>query len=161
MTCTALALSLLSAASWSAETASPAARGALAARIKRDSQRCEAHPQVDVCNDAIRWNPSDPALLVALGDAMVRAKRPADAVRHYRRAAAPVPKMPGLAAKISAAEKRIAPPRPAVAVRQATVPVRPPPAAVPAPTATRVAHAAAVPAPSARYSNQGLEAQSH
>ena len=137
--CAALASLLVSAPTLSQETASPAARSALAARIKRDSQRCEAHPQVDTCNDAIRWNPSDPALLVALGDAMLRAKRPADALRHYRLAAELAPKMPGLAARINSAEKRSAPRR-AVAAARGVAPTRTPAAAATAPPDPRVAH---------------------
>jgi hypothetical protein len=42
-----------------------------------------------------------------LADALVRAKRPADAIRNYRRAAALAPNMPGVAAKISAAEAKL------------------------------------------------------
>jgi cytochrome c-type biogenesis protein CcmH/NrfG len=95
----------VSMAAWSAEAPSP---GAAAAAAKRDSTRCVAQADVDACNDAIRRNPSDPQLLVALADALVRAKRTADAVRHYRRAAALAPHMPGLAAKLSDAENQLA-----------------------------------------------------
>ena len=101
---------------WPAQAASPDA--AAAATAKRDSTRCLTQADMDACNDAIRRNPSDPQLLVALGDALVRAKRPADAVRHYRRAAALSPHMPGLAAKLSDAEEQVASERaPAAAKR--------------------------------------------
>jgi hypothetical protein len=44
---------------------------------------------------------------VALADALVRAKRPADALRNYRRAAVIAPNMPGVAAKIAAIEAKL------------------------------------------------------
>lgn len=99
----------LSNATWALE-ASPAAgkAAAAAAALKRDSARCNAHADIDACYDAIRWNPDDPALLVALGDALARAQRPADALRNYRRAAALAPNVRGVAAKISAAEAKLA-----------------------------------------------------
>jgi hypothetical protein len=75
-------------------------------------ERCRAQASVDVCYDAIRRSPSDPALLVALGDALARANRPADALRTYKRAAALAPSMQGVAAKISAIEAKMSAKRP-------------------------------------------------
>jgi cytochrome c-type biogenesis protein CcmH/NrfG len=104
-TCTArllvFATLFVSMGAWSAEPPPPEAAAAAA---KRDSTRCVLQADLDACNDAIRRNPSNPELLVALADALVRAKRPADAIRHYRRAAALAPHMPGLAAKLHDAE---------------------------------------------------------
>jgi hypothetical protein len=97
----------LSAAAWRAEATSPSASKAPAAALRHDSTRCTAHPEVDVCYDAIRWYPNDPTLLVALGDALLRAHRPADAMRNYRRAAALMPNLRGVAAKITAAEAKL------------------------------------------------------
>jgi predicted Zn-dependent protease len=77
------------------------------AALKRDFESCRAYANVDACYDAIRWNPTDPVLQIALGDALMLAKRPADAIRAYRRAAAAAPATPGIAAKISAAEARL------------------------------------------------------
>ena len=105
----------VSMAAWSAEPPSPESAAATA---KRDSTRCVTQADLDACNDAIRRNPSDPELLVALADALVRAKRPADAIRHYRRAAALAPHMPGLAAKLSDAESQLASERTPVAARR-------------------------------------------
>jgi cytochrome c-type biogenesis protein CcmH/NrfG len=102
----ALAFLLLSAAAWPREAESLSGNAA-AATLTRDSARCRAQSDLNACYDAIRWNPSDPALLVALADALVRAKRPVDAIRNYRRAAALAPNMPGVAAKISAAEAKL------------------------------------------------------
>jgi cytochrome c-type biogenesis protein CcmH/NrfG len=78
-----------------------------AATLKRDSALCSVQANIDACYDAIRWSPNDPALLVGLGDALLRAKRSQDAIRSYRRAAALAPGMPGLAAKITAAEQTL------------------------------------------------------
>jgi len=100
-----LATVSVSMAAWSVEAPSPEAAAATA---RRDSTRCVAQADLDACNDAIRRNPSDPGLLVALADALVRAKRPADALRHYRRATALAPHMPGLAAKLKDAENQLA-----------------------------------------------------
>jgi cytochrome c-type biogenesis protein CcmH/NrfG len=71
-----------------------------------DFQRCRAGT-IDACYDAIRWRPSDPSLLSALGDAFLRANRPADALRSYQRVAVLAPNMPGVLAKISAIEAKL------------------------------------------------------
>jgi cytochrome c-type biogenesis protein CcmH/NrfG len=97
---------LLSMPGWSRGAVPPAAGDSAAATLKRDSERCRAQSNLDSCYDAIRWSPRDPALLVALGDAMERANRPVEAVRAYRRAVALAPSTPGVAAKISAAEAK-------------------------------------------------------
>jgi cytochrome c-type biogenesis protein CcmH/NrfG len=102
-------------AAWSVDAPSPEAAASAA---KRDSTRCVMQAELDACNDAIRRNPSDPELLVALADALVRAKRPADALRHYRRAAALAPHMPGLAAKLNEAENQLAAERTPVPARR-------------------------------------------
>jgi cytochrome c-type biogenesis protein CcmH/NrfG len=102
-----LAVVLLSTAAGSRAATSPAAGDAAAARLTRDSSRCRAQGDLNACYDAIRWNPRDPALLVALADALARSKRPADALRNYRRAAVIAPNMPGVAAKIAATEAKL------------------------------------------------------
>jgi len=130
---------------WSLEAASPPAGAA--ATLKRDSARCSAHADVNACYDAIRWNPGDPALLIALGDALMRARRPADAIRNYRRAAEVAPSMHGIvAAKISTAQAKLAPRR---------APGNPPAARSPTNAASVNA------APGKRFSNVDPEAQSH
>jgi len=104
----ALALLLLCSPAWSWAEASPAAVKAAAATLKRDSAGCSVHADIDACYDALRWNPGDPALLIALGDALMLGRRPADAIRNYHRAAEIAPDTRGLAAKISAAEAKLA-----------------------------------------------------
>ena len=127
-----LAIPLLGLAAWSQLPAAPAPGSPEAAILKRDFESCHAHANLDACYDAIRWNPSDPALLVALGDALERAGHSAEALRAYRRAAALAPNIPGVATKISAVEEKMSSKR------------------------ASPAHEAAK-----RYSNAAPEAQSH
>jgi cytochrome c-type biogenesis protein CcmH/NrfG len=108
MSASVLALLLLSHAAWPREAVSPAAGETPSAALKQDTARCSSLADVSACYNAIRWNPNDPALLAALGDALVRAQRLQDAVRNYRRAAVLAPGTNGLAAKISAAEMKLA-----------------------------------------------------
>jgi hypothetical protein len=75
-------------------------------KLNTDFQRCRAGG-IDACYDAVRYRPSDPSLLSALGDALLRAKRPADALRTYQRVAILAPNMPGVVAKISAIEAKL------------------------------------------------------
>jgi Flp pilus assembly protein TadD len=82
------------------------------AKLKRDTFRCTKLSDLDACGEALRMKPDDPALLVAQGDALVREKRPAEAIGHYRRAAAVAPDLPDVASKISAAEAQSPPLRP-------------------------------------------------
>jgi hypothetical protein len=86
---------------------SPSAGGASAATLKRNYVSCSTQANLDACYDAIRWNPGDPALLTATGDALMLAGRPADAIRNYHRAAQLAPATKGIAAKISKAEARL------------------------------------------------------
>ena len=113
--CFISALLLLSVTAWPRDAVSPT-DGEVPAALKRDTARCSSQADVEACYNAIRRNPNDPALLVALGDALVRAQRLEDAIRNYRRATVIAPGMSGIAAKISAAEEKMAtrraPPRP-------------------------------------------------
>jgi cytochrome c-type biogenesis protein CcmH/NrfG len=97
-------LVLLSATVWPRETVPPSAGASAAA--SRDAERCRSRAILDACYDAIRRSPRDPALLVALGDALEHSNRPAEALRAYRRAAALTPNNHGIAAKISALEAK-------------------------------------------------------
>jgi len=93
--------------------ATPAARKPAAGRpvtagvkLNTDFRRCRAGG-IDACYDAIRYRPSDPSLLSALGGALLRANRPADALRAYQRVAILAPNMPGVVARISALEAKL------------------------------------------------------
>jgi cytochrome c-type biogenesis protein CcmH/NrfG len=103
-----LALPLLCVAAWGQGTPPDAAKPAAAAIASAAIERCRTRGSLDACDDAIRRNPRDPTLLAAMGDAQMRAKRPADAVRSYERAAALAPDMPGIHQKVSAAQELIA-----------------------------------------------------
>jgi cytochrome c-type biogenesis protein CcmH/NrfG len=96
------ALTLLAAGAQAATTPGSAS----AAALKRNYASCSTQANLDACYDAMRWNPSDPVLLVATGDALMHAGRPADAIRNYHRAAQLAPNTHGIAAKISKAEAR-------------------------------------------------------
>jgi hypothetical protein len=104
---------------------------------KPDVDRCRA---VDACYDAIRRSPSDTSLLSALGDALLRANRPADALRTYQRVATLAPNTPGVAAKIAAIEAKLSAKR-----TPGNSPLR----------------AASADASGKRYSNAAPETQSH
>jgi hypothetical protein len=86
------------------------------ARLKRDTFRCTTLSDLDACSEASRMKPEDAGLLVAHADALARAKRPAEALARYRRAALLPPEPPDLAAKISAAEAQLPPGPPSVAM---------------------------------------------
>jgi tetratricopeptide (TPR) repeat protein len=85
---------------------------AATANANSDFERCRSQANLDACYDAIRYRPSDPSLLFALGDALARANRPVDALRTYRRVAALAPNLPGVAEKISAIEEKMSAKRP-------------------------------------------------
>jgi Flp pilus assembly protein TadD len=135
-----LAALLPAAAAWSEESPAAAAGRPTAAMLKQDAIRCSRYLAVDACYNAVRWNPDDAALLVALGDALVRARRPEDAVRNYRRAAVLAPNLRGISAKINAVESKTA------SARAALKPTD---------------HPATKAAPDRRYSNAALEPHSH
>ena len=109
----------------SAVAATAVAAGPSATELKRGAAQCLARRNEDACDDAVRWNPSDPALLIALADLELRAGHPADALRHYHRAAEIAPSTSGLNAKIAAADAQLHPKHKAVAARpvQATKPI--------------------------------------
>lgn len=101
------ALSVLLGANLPPALAAPApATKPAAAALNAGFERCRAHSDIDACYDALRRNPSDPALLDALGDALARANRPADALRTYRRADALAPGDRSITAKISSMEAK-------------------------------------------------------
>jgi tetratricopeptide (TPR) repeat protein len=102
---------------------------------------CHARKDLDSCSDAVRWSPSDPALIVILADALARARRLPEAIRDYRRAEELAPAMRGVDSKLKAAEALLA---------EKHTMRRPKPAAAPAD-----------PVSGQRYSNVEPDAQSH
>lgn len=153
---------LLAAAASAWQPAAPSK--AVADRIKRDVAHCKSTEKLETCDDAVRWDPSDPALLVAFGDALLRNQHPADALRQYQRAAALAPKMPGVGAKISAAEARLPSKRGPTRLAQSRS------AVVPAAASSAAAASATAKPPVARnspavsaqtYTNEAAESHSH
>jgi tetratricopeptide (TPR) repeat protein len=124
------------------------------AKLKRDAFRCNTLADLDACSEAARMKPDDATLLIAQADALVRAKRPAEAIGRYRRAATLVPDQAELAAKISAAEAQLPPAELAGAAPAVQPPVKPAPL-------LRVARASAGDAPARQYSNAEPLALSH
>ncbi len=138
--CLALWLLLLATADLARSAASPADDHFAATERAHYAALCRARKNLDSCSDAVRWSPGDPEMVVALADALFRARRLPEAVRDYRRAKALDPEMRGLDARIRAAEAQMASPR---APRNAS------------------GHPSAGKAAEKRYSNLDPEAQSH
>jgi predicted Zn-dependent protease len=125
-------------------------RASAATRLQQASARCIDHHELDACDDALRLKPDDPALLIAQGDALVRANRPADAIERYRLAAVIAPTENEVAAKLSAAEAELHLAAAAIP-GDSSAPLR----------AASGAGASATPGTLRRYSNAAPEAQSH
>ncbi len=68
-----------------ANLASAAASGA-DARLARATTRCADLAELIACGEALSIKPDDPELLIAEGDALVRHKRPGEAIGVYRNA---------------------------------------------------------------------------
>jgi predicted Zn-dependent protease len=115
------------------------------AKLKRDGFRCDSLGDVEACNDAARLKPDDPAVLLSAGDALLRAKRPAEALQRYHAVETLTGGSPALTDKIRSA--------------QAALPAGAEPEAA-GPAAPRVARAEPKPPPR-RYSNLSPDAQSH
>jgi predicted Zn-dependent protease len=116
------------------------------AKVKRDTFRCDNLGDLDACGEAARLQPDNPALLTSYGDALMRAKRPAEALERYHRAEALVTDKQALAGKIRVAENEI-------------------PASAPIAAASRdsssLKNRLSANAPSRRYSNVMPDGQSH
>jgi predicted Zn-dependent protease len=77
------------------------------AKLKRDAFRCDNLGDLDACSEAVLLKPDDPALLIALGDALMRAKRPSEALQRYRRAETLTADTQAVAEKIRLAEAEL------------------------------------------------------
>lgn len=119
-------------------------RADMQARLKRASFRCSSLSDLEACAEALRLRPDDPALVVAQGDALMRAKRAADALSRYRHAAALMPDLPDIGDKIKLAEAEL-PSAPALAQGPSRAP-------------STVSNQ---PPPPRRYSNLEPDAQTH
>ena len=127
-------------------------RANIDAKLKRDYFRCTTLADIEACGEAVRLKPDDPDLWAAQGDALLHAKRPADALSAYRRAAGLAPNQADLATKMHAAEAQLPPSQnPAVAaVTAAAIAERPSaPRATPDAGTARMATGAATAPPAA------------
>jgi Flp pilus assembly protein TadD len=130
------------------------------AKLKRDTFRCTTLSDLASCSEALHMKPDDPVLLVAHGDALMAANRPADAVTRYRLAAVLAPDSPGLAAKINAATAQL--PSAAQLPSSTQLPLTAKKSGRAASTpAVRVARADKQENPPRHYSNADPETQSH
>jgi tetratricopeptide (TPR) repeat protein len=138
-------------------------RASGAAKLKRDTFRCTSLGDLDACNEAVGLSPDDPALLIADGDALARAKRPADAISRYRHAAAFVPDKAEVETKINAAEAQLSAAQPDVAMVAGSARHQPVAhAARPSSAANlQIARTNAAETPTRRYSNAAPETRSH
>jgi tetratricopeptide (TPR) repeat protein len=62
-------------------------RAEVAARVSRNLLRCTKLAELNACDEALALKPDDPDITMAKGDALLQAKRPAEALGVYRRAA--------------------------------------------------------------------------
>ncbi len=75
-----------------------------AAKVQRNLLRCRNLADLSACEQALAVTPNDHDLLIAKGDALMHANRPADAVTSYDKAAAIQPADELLKGKTAAAE---------------------------------------------------------
>jgi cytochrome c-type biogenesis protein CcmH/NrfG len=89
------------------------------AKLARNQLRCTRLSDIAACEDALRSKPDDAPLLLAKGDALMQANRPADAVTAYHHVTQLRPGDDSVKTKLAAAEALIAktqPPAPPPAV---------------------------------------------
>jgi tetratricopeptide (TPR) repeat protein len=79
-------------------------RAEQAAKLSRVLLRCNKLADIAACDEAIVLKPNDVGALSAKGDALMQAKRPADAVTAYRRAAELAPTNADVTSKMAAAQ---------------------------------------------------------
>lgn len=77
-----------------------------AAKLSHSLLRCNKLGDVDACNQAQAQKPDDPQIAVAKGDALLKAKRSAEALDTYRRALQLAPGDAAIQQKIAATESQ-------------------------------------------------------
>lgn len=75
-----------------------------AAKLSHNLLRCSRLGDLEACDQALARQPGDPQIQLAKADALVKAKRPADALSAYRRARELAPDDATIEQKIAAAE---------------------------------------------------------
>ncbi len=81
-------------------------RAAVAAKAQRNLLRCAQLSEVAACDEAVKGQPNDPQILVARGDALLKANRPVEALAAFRRAVEIKLASDALPARIAAAEEQ-------------------------------------------------------
>lgn len=81
-------------------------RAEQAAKLSRLLLRCNKLADIAACDEGIALKPQDTELVIAKGDALLQAKRPAEALTAYRRAAELAPSNETLASKVAAARSQ-------------------------------------------------------
>lgn len=80
-------------------------RAAAAARAERNLLRCTQLSDIAACDETVAGRPDDPQILVARGDALLKANRPVEAAAAFRRAVEIKLASDALPARIAAAEQ--------------------------------------------------------
>ena len=147
-------------------------QAAESAKVARNQLRCTKLGDVAACEDALHAKPDDVALLMAKGDALMQANRPADAAAAYTHASQLKPSDDTLKSKLASAEALIPktqPPPTVVAAntapRKAPKPPKKAPAIVaanrPAPAPAPAAEPASAPPDTKTYSNDAPPGQTN
>lgn len=79
-------------------------RAEQAAKLSHNLLRCSKLADIEACDTALALKPDDPQILISKADALLKAKRPTDALEVYERARALAPGDATLTQKIAAAE---------------------------------------------------------
>ena len=76
----------------------------VAARVSRNLLRCSRLGDLGACDEALKFKPDDVDVLIAKGDAQLKAGKPADALQTYQRAKQVAPDNAKAGAQVSAAQ---------------------------------------------------------
>jgi tetratricopeptide (TPR) repeat protein len=77
-----------------------------AARLRRDTLRCTQLGDIDACDSALSVQPNNADLMLARGNALLKANRADEAIAAYTQAAQLAPNNAGIAAKLHAAQSQ-------------------------------------------------------
>ena len=77
-------------------------RAEASARLNRKIERCTSEHEVAACDEVLSEQPNNTKILIAKGDALAKARRPAEATKAYMRASELKPNDTALAGKLQA-----------------------------------------------------------
>lgn len=78
----------------------------VAARVSRNLLRCSRLGDLTACDEALKLKPDDPDVLLAKGEALLKAGKPADALQTYQRARQVAPDDAKVTAQLAAAQSQ-------------------------------------------------------